>query len=134
MESKLVAIATDDSGQVAPHAGRALLWHVYEITEGDSHPELAWEIRLTETGCLHEWHVSESPERHPLHSVDTAIAGSAGDGVIRRLAERGTELITTAEKAPLKAVIDYLEHSLKPGLPHAEQHCLNPEQREERMA
>ncbi|SEG67978.1 NifB/NifX family molybdenum-iron cluster-binding protein [Marinobacterium lutimaris] len=134
MESKLVAIATDDSGQVAPHAGRALLWHVYKITEGDSHPELAWEIRLTESGCLHEWHVSDSPERHPLHAVDVAIAGSAGDGVIRRLAERGTELITAAEIAPLMALTDYLDGTLAPGVPHEEQHCLNPQQRAERMA
>ncbi|WP_432696128.1 NifB/NifX family molybdenum-iron cluster-binding protein [Marinobacterium sp. YM272] len=133
MEAQLVAIATDDSGQVAPHAGRAQLWHVYRVSPGDSHPELAWEIRLTDTGCLHEWHVSNSPERHPLHAVDTAIAGSAGDGVIGRLAERGTDLVTTAERAPLKALTDYLEGILAQGVPHEEQPCLNPQQRAERM-
>lgn len=133
MDSKLVAIATDDSGQVAPHAGRALLWHVYLITAGDPHPELAWEIRLTDIGSLHEWHVRDNPERHPLHAVDIAIAGSAGEGVVHSLAERGTDLITTAEIAPLQALTAYMEGTLPPGLPHEEQHCLNPQQRAERM-
>ncbi|MBS98812.1 MAG: nitrogen fixation protein [Oceanospirillaceae bacterium] len=132
MTTKLIAIATGQDGRVSPHAGRADHWHVYAVATGDDHPELAWEIRLTDTGSLHEWHVRDDASRHPLHAVDVAIAGSAGEGVIRRLAEHGTQLVTTAEQAPLKAVFDYLVDTLKPGLPHEEEHCLRPEHREQR--
>ncbi|WP_188745987.1 NifB/NifX family molybdenum-iron cluster-binding protein [Marinobacterium zhoushanense] len=132
MKSRLIAIATNEQGLVAPHAGRAKRWHVYALEPNDDQPELVWEINLTETGSLHEWHVRDDGRRHPLHAVDIAIAGSAGDGVTRRLAERGTELVTTAEPAPLKALTDYLNNRLSAGVPHEEPHCLHPEKREER--
>jgi hypothetical protein len=56
--------------------------------------------------------------------VDVAIAGSAGEGVIRRLFERNTELLTTIETSPEKAAEAYRLGQLIAGLPHEEQPCL----------
>ena len=131
MKSKLIAVATNKRGTLSPHAGRARMWTVF-LVDGDEPPQPVWDIKLNEASCLHEWHVRPDPERHPLHSVDVAIAGSAGDGVIRRLAERGTELLITAEESPLKAVVDYLNGTLAPALPHDEQQCHDPDHREHR--
>jgi hypothetical protein len=123
MADKLIAVAADDEGNIAAHAGRAENWMVYVVGD-DGVISLAWMLALTPMGSLHEWHVRGDGNRHPLHTVDIAIAGSAGDGVIRRLGERGTELITTTETIPLKAVQGYLAGGLAEGLPHDEQSCL----------
>ncbi|GAB1257778.1 hypothetical protein NBRC116494_22800 [Aurantivibrio plasticivorans] len=125
MTTPLIAVATNEDGTVSPHAGRAETWKVYAV-EGDK-PEHVWDIHVDPPGSLHEWHVRGDGNRHPVHGVDVAIAGSAGEGVTRRLAERDTQLVTTAEKNPEKAVIDYLEGNLAAGLPHEETECLDPE-------
>ncbi|PPD34568.1 MAG: nitrogen fixation protein [Methylomonas sp.] len=122
MTEKLIALAVGNNGSLTPHAGRALRWLVYAVS-GDSEPSLAWTHDLTDTGCLHEWHVRGDGNRHPLHDVDVAIAGSAGDGVIRNLLQRNTELLTTAEVSPLKALAAYQAGTLAEGLPHEEPHC-----------
>ncbi|MCQ8106331.1 nitrogen fixation protein [Methylomonas sp. SURF-2] len=122
MTQKIIAVAVDQDGAIAAHAGRAAKWQVFAT--GESGVELAWTLDLTEFGGLHEWHVRGDGNRHPLHYVDVAIAASAGDGVIKRLAERNTELLTTRETSPLQAIAAYLAGKLTEGPPHDEQPCL----------
>lgn len=133
MISTLIAVATRADGSIDSHAGRALFWQVFVVTEEKPVPEHVWDIRLTETGCLHEWHVRPDNGRHPLHYVHVAIAASGGDGVRRRLNERGTMLVDTSETDPLQAVKDYVSGTLKPGKGHDEIECLNPEQHQARQ-
>lgn len=123
MTDQLIAIAVDAAGLVASHAGRASRWLVYVVTDKSS-ADLAWTLDLTDIGSLHEWHVRGDGNRHPLHTVDVAIAGSAGDGVIRNLATRHTELLTTGETSPDHALAAYLAGTLSEGPTHEEQHCL----------
>lgn len=129
MHEKLIAVAVDDEGNIAPHAGRAPIWMVYVVGDA-SEASLVWTLDLTKIGSLHEWHVRGDGNRHPLHTVDVAIAGSAGDGVIQRLSERETELVTTAATSPLKALQAYLAGNLAEGLPHDEQQCLKGHEHE----
>ncbi len=123
MNEKLIAVAVGDDGNIAPHAGRASRWMVY-VVNNESGASLAWTLDLTDIGSLHEWHVRGDGDRHPLHYVDVAIAGSAGEGVKQRLFERNTDLLTTSETSPHKAVEAYRAGKLIEGLPHEEQHCL----------
>jgi hypothetical protein len=123
MHEKLIAVAVTDAGIIAPHAGRASRWLVY-VLEDESEASLAWTLDLTAIGSLHEWHVRGDGGRHPLHYVDVALAGSAGEGVKARLLERNTELLTTIETEPLRAVAAYRAGELAAGLPHEEQQCL----------
>ena len=125
MTQQLIAVAVTAEGQISAHAGRALDWQVYAVVDGTT--QQAWSLQLTDSGCLHEWHVRPNPERHPLHAVDVAIAGSGGDGVKRRLLQRDTLLVETAETDPTKAIADYLAGSLLPGKGHDEDQCLDPE-------
>ncbi|WP_221798791.1 NifB/NifX family molybdenum-iron cluster-binding protein [Oceanobacter mangrovi] len=129
MSESLIAVAVQADGTISPHGGRADHWDVYVI--GSQGPELVWSLDLQAAGSLHEWHVRGDGNRHPLHAVDVAICGSAGEGVTRRLGERGTLLETTTESQPLKAIEDYLASQLAPGLPHEEAACLHPEHRRE---
>ncbi len=123
MNEILIAVAVGEDGSIAPHAGRASRWLVY-VAGNEAEASLAWTLDLTEIGSLHEWHVRGDGNRHPLHYVDVAIAGSAGEGVKLNLLERNTELHTTSETSPLKAVAAYLAGELVDGLPHEEAHCL----------
>ncbi|MBP0020384.1 MAG: nitrogen fixation protein [Cyanobacteria bacterium SBLK] len=125
MVEKLVAVAVANDGSIAAHAGRALQWKVYLISD-EINASLTWTLNLTKTGCLHEWHVRGDGDRHPLHFVDIAIAASAGEGVRRRLQERNTELFTTIETNPEKAVKDYWTGNLAEGLPHDHKACSHP--------
>lgn len=134
MTDTLIAVALNEAGKLSPHAGRALQWHVYAVDQDRKHAEWVWEINLTEQSSLHAWHVRGDGNRHPLHAVDIALAGSAGDGVIRNLAQRQTKLVTTAEENPLLAVLAYVDGALPEGLPHEADHCLNPEQHQQRHA
>lgn len=122
MTEKLIAVAITDDGRIAPHAGRALRWRIYVVAE-EAETNLAWTLDLTQIGCLHEWHIRGDGNRHALHFVDIAIAASAGEGVRRRLQQRNTELLTTSEAHPDKAVEAYQAGNLPEGLPHEKQAC-----------
>lgn len=117
----LIAVAVQENGRVAPHAGRADVWQVYAFEMGA--PELVWTLRLTSEGSLHEWHVRNDGNRHPLHTVDVAICRSAGDGVMARLAERNTLVVTTLEPDPFIAVQKYLEGTLGQQNDHDDSCC-----------
>lgn len=101
---KMVAVAVTDEGAIAPQAGRALLWVVFDCPP-DRPPWEAYAIRLATESCLHVWHVQEDSERHPLHAVDILIAGSGGVRLQERLSDRGVDLILTQETSPLAAVL-----------------------------
>jgi hypothetical protein len=122
MTEQLIAIAVNNDGSIAPHAGRALQWQVYVVPE-EAEPSLAWTLNLTNTGSLHEWHVRDEGGCHPLHCMDVAIAASAGEGVRRRLQQRNTELLTTAEPNPAKAIAAFKAGTLPAGLPHKKEPC-----------
>lgn len=122
MTAQLIAVAVTDDGALAAHAGRALQWQVYAVSD-ESAPTLTWTLNLTGLGSLHEWHVRGDGNGHPLHGVDIALAASAGEGVRRRLQERNTELLTTGEPDPLRAIAAYQTGTLPAGLPHGKQPC-----------
>jgi hypothetical protein len=117
MAEQLIAVAVTNDGTIASHAGRALQWQVYTASD-EAEPCLVWTLDLTRFGCLHEWHVRGDGNRHPLHFVDVVIAASAGEGVRQRLQQRETELRTTSEENPEKAVAAYRAGNLPEGLPH----------------
>jgi len=122
MDEKLVAVAVQNDGSIADHAGRASKWLVYAVNN-EPEARLAWTLELTDMGSLHEWHVRGDGNRHPLHYVDVAIAGSAGEGVKQRLLERNTVVLTTRETSPQQAVAAYRLGKLAEELPHEEQAC-----------
>ncbi|MGF1522194.1 MAG: NifB/NifX family molybdenum-iron cluster-binding protein [Leptolyngbyaceae cyanobacterium] len=122
MAGQLIAVAVTSDGTIAAHAGRALQWQVYTVSD-EADPCFVWALDLNRSGCLHEWHVRDDGNRHPLHFVDIAIAASAGEGVRRRLQQRETELLTTSEVNPARAIAAYLDGNLPEGLPHEKAAC-----------
>lgn len=98
-----IAIATKDFTAVAGHAGQAAKWLLYDLSShepGKLLPAPSF-IELDKEQILHHFQ-DDAP--HPLDGVDIMVAGSAGDGFIRHMKKRGTEVLLTGEKDPTVAL------------------------------
>lgn len=106
MGIKLFAVALQEDGSIAPHAGRALHWAVYTANKGSI--QHMWDVLLSEPGTLHEWHRTRPYSQHPLHTIDIAIAASAGEGVVINLAKRNVQLFTSHQNTAEAAIQDFI--------------------------
>ncbi len=98
-----IAIATKDWLTVSGHAGQARYWLLYDLAAGQpvaSLPEPA-RVELTKEQLPHYFH-DDGP--HPLDGVEIIVAGSAGDGFVRRMRKRGAEVLLTGETDPSAAL------------------------------
>lgn len=98
-----IAIATKDFATVSSHAGQTRQWLVYDLTEHRANQLLPAPLRvdLEKEQVLH---VFEDNAPHPLDGVDIVVAASAGDGFIRHMKKRGTEVLLTGETDPAVAI------------------------------
>jgi len=95
-----IAIATKHFITVSGHAGQTRDWLVYDCQPGRPLPEPA-RITLEKEQLPHHFK-DDGP--HPLHGVDILVAGSAGDGYIRHMAEWGAQVLLTGESEPRTAL------------------------------
>jgi predicted Fe-Mo cluster-binding NifX family protein len=98
-----IAIATKDWLTVSGHAGQARCWLVYDFgtaKSGEPLPAPA-RVELAKEQVLHYFR-DEGP--HPLDGVEVVVAGSAGDGFVRHMQKRGTEVLLTGETDPSAAL------------------------------
>ncbi|WP_324561212.1 hypothetical protein, partial [Plasticicumulans sp.] len=105
-----IAIATKDFRQIAGHAGQSRHWLLYEGTEPGTQP------RRIELAPEQVFHVHRDGV-HPLDGIGVVIAGSAGDGFLRRMGKRGVTVALTAESDPARAQRDWLAGCLAPPAP-----------------
>lgn len=98
-----VAIATKQFLEVSGHVGQAKEWLVYDLSSYVSGQLLPLPARVT-LSKDEVMHVFEDDRRHPLDGVDIVVAASAGDGFIRHMKKRGTEVLLTGETDPTFAV------------------------------
>ena len=98
-----IAIATKDFTEVSGHAGQARQWLLYDLSDHQSNKLLPAprRIDLNKDQVLH---VFEDNEPHPLDGVDIVVAASAGDGFIRHMKKRRTEVLLTGETDPAMAI------------------------------
>ena len=93
-----IAIATDNYTRVTGHAGKARHWLLYML--GNHRPEQLLPapplIKLAPEQVMH-YFKDDAP--HPLDGVDLVVAGSAGDGFIRHMRERGADVLLTVPAA-----------------------------------
>jgi predicted Fe-Mo cluster-binding NifX family protein len=91
-----IAVATKDWVTVSGHAGQARCWLLYDLAEhrsGQSLPSPA-RVELTKEQLPHYF---DDKGPHPLDGVEIVVAGSAGDGFIRHMQKRGSEVLLTGE-------------------------------------
>jgi predicted Fe-Mo cluster-binding NifX family protein len=103
-----IAIATNDYTRVAGHAGQARHWLLYDSDRAAPEPQ---HIALEKAQVFHHWE-GEGP--HPLDGVAVIVAGSAGDGFLRRMAKRGVQVLLTGERDATRALTAVLNGQLLP--------------------
>lgn len=104
-----IAIAVDSQyRKVSGHAGRSRHWLLYDAGPDSTSAE-PQRIELPSNMVFHHY---EYDGPHPLDSIDTMIAISAGDGFMNKMKKRGVDARLTAETDPRKAVADYLAECL----------------------
>lgn len=98
-----IAVATKDWIAVSGHAGQARCWQLYDLAghrPGEQLPQPT-RVELAKEQLFHHFR-DDAP--HPLDGVEIVVAGSAGDGFIRRMHGRGAEVLLTGETDPALAL------------------------------
>ncbi len=98
-----IAIATKDYTAVSGHAGQSRQWLLYDLTKHRSNQLLPAPRRI-DLAKEQVLHVFKDDCPHPLDGVDIVVAASAGDGFIRHMHKRGTEVLLTGETDPAIAI------------------------------
>jgi len=98
-----IAIATQDFATVSSHAGKTRQWLVYDLSAHRA-SQLLPAPRQVDLEKEQVLHVFEDNAPHPLDGVDIVVAASAGDGFIRHMKKRGTEVLLTGESDPAVAI------------------------------
>lgn len=98
-----IAIATKDFTAVSGHAGQSRQWLVYDLSSHQANQLLPAPRRI-DLAKEQVLHVFEDNAPHPLDGVDLVVCASAGDGFIRHMKKRGTEVLLTGESDPAVAI------------------------------
>lgn len=109
-----IAVASQNFRTVTPHAGKPRRFLIFEVATGAPARE-AGRLDLPKELSIHEFR-GEGP--HPLDEVEAVIAGSAGEGFVRRMAARGIRAVATAETDPAEAAAALAAGRLRPAAPH----------------
>jgi len=103
-EPMKIAIATEDYVRVAGHAGQAARWLLFDCAPGRDIGQPV-RIELSKTQIFHHW---ESTDPHPLDGIEIIVARSAGDGFLRRMRQRGVDVLLTSEPSADAALLKVL--------------------------
>ena len=106
----LIAVASQNFRTVTGHAGKSRRFLVFDAAHGRAPREIQ-RLDLPKEQSIHEFNEREP---HPLDRVEAVIAGSAGEGFVRRMAARGVRAVTTAETDPAAAVKAFIAGTLPP--------------------
>jgi predicted Fe-Mo cluster-binding NifX family protein len=122
-----IAVASQDRHHITGHTGRCRKFIIYQVAN-----DKILSKELLELPEELSFHNSSLHDPHPLDDVAVLINGGMGQGLARRLANKGTMSVITTRKDPDGAVIAYLTGRLTHqrtgfGCPtHDHYECLEP--------
>lgn len=99
----LIAVTSQNRKTVTDHAGRCRRFRIFTVEEGRVTGE-EW-LELAKEQAFHGY---PAHRPHPLDRVDVLITRDMGQGMVRKLKEKGIEGVLTAVEDPLAAVEEYL--------------------------
>ena len=103
----IIAVASQDRRHITGHTGRCRKFFIYQIDNGN-----ILSKDLLELPEELSFHKSAPNEPHPLDDMAVLITGGMGQGLARRLANKGIMSVITTRKNPDSAVTDYLSGQL----------------------
>ena len=98
-----IAVASQDRRHITGHTGRCRKFLIYQVAN-----EKIFSKELLELPEELSFHHSSPHDPHPLDDVAVVINGGMGQGLARRLANKGILSVITTRKDPDGAVIAYL--------------------------
>jgi predicted Fe-Mo cluster-binding NifX family protein len=98
-----IAIATREFTSVSGHAGQARQWLLWDLRDHRADRLLPAPRRI-DLAADEVLHTFADDRTHPLDGIDIAVAASAGDGFIRHMRKRGTQVLLTGESDPAFAI------------------------------
>jgi predicted Fe-Mo cluster-binding NifX family protein len=98
-----IAVATKDWIAVSGHAGKAASWLLYDLKDHRAGHPLPQPVRVSLTPDQ-VFHYFKDDGPHPLDGVEIIVAASAGDGFLRHMKTRGTDVLLTGESDPAAAL------------------------------
>ena len=103
-----IAVASQDKRHITGHAGRCRKFLIYKVDNAQilSKDLLEFPEELS-------FHQSSPNDPHPLDEMAVLINGGMGQGLARRLANKGIMSVITTRKDPDSAVMDFLNGSLR---------------------
>lgn len=103
-----IAVTSQNRKTVTGHAGKCRRFWIYDIDDCEVRDRQLLELAIEET--FHERHGGGA---HPLDGINVLITGGMGDGLQRRLKQRGILAVATGETDPERAIADWLNGTLK---------------------
>jgi predicted Fe-Mo cluster-binding NifX family protein len=94
-----IGVTSQNFRTITAHAGKARRFMIFETAGGQAVE--TGRLDLSKEMSLHEHPCGAA---HPIDDLDILISGSAGEGFIRKAAERGVKVILTSETDPAAAV------------------------------
>ncbi|MBU1236501.1 MAG: nitrogen fixation protein [Gammaproteobacteria bacterium] len=113
-----IAVSSQNFRQVTGHAGHARRFLVFNV-DGVASIELVDRLDLPKELAIHGF---DDRVPHPLYGMDVLITGGAGEGFKQRLAQRGVQVVATAETDPEVAVRAFMAGHLSPPLAQDHDH------------
>jgi predicted Fe-Mo cluster-binding NifX family protein len=108
------AITSQNFRTITGHAGKARRFMIFEVQSPDEIAEVT-RLDLPINMAIHGF---DHTLQHPLDETDILITGSAGDGFVMRMAQRGVRVVRTGETDPIEAIRGCFLGNLKPPMPH----------------
>ena len=102
-----IAVASQDRRHITGHTGRCRKFLIYQVAN-----EKILSKELLELPEELSFHHSSPHDPHPLDDVAVLINGGMGQGLARRLANKGIMGVITTRKDPDNAVMAYLNGRL----------------------
>ncbi len=112
-----IAVTSQNRINITEHAGRCRKFQLFEIEGGR-----IVGAELLELAKEQSFHESSPHQDHPLDVVDVLISGGMGNGMIRRLRNKGITGVITRQSDPETAVQLYLDGKLQSEEPHEYNH------------
>jgi len=112
-----IAITSQNFKTITGHAGKTRRFLIFEAQPGADPVEVD-RLDLPRELSFHEF--AGGP--HPVDGTDALLTGGAGEGFVRKMAERGIRVVVTGETDPLRAVNELLQGRVVPPVPHEHDH------------
>ncbi len=105
----IIAVTSQNKINITQHAGHCRRFYIYKI---EDNKVVSKELLELEKDQVFHGYNPSAP--HPLDFIDVFIAGSLGQGLVNRLANKGIKALGTKETELDVAVEKYLAGTLEP--------------------